>query len=195
MFTVFWQSILLGMVGVLFLRIGGRKSIALMTPAQVAIMITIGSILGSEVAGKGLAQSILATGTFIAFLALVEWVSMKWNNAELVIKGKSIPVISEGKILVHNLKSLRLTVDDLEKRMRLVGLSSFKDIKSGTIEDNGEFGYELMPHAQPVTKGELEELLKANFPFAVIPPGASQESIFEEVIQDGHTQEIPKHLS
>jgi len=85
MWTVFWHSVLLASVGTLIIRLGGRKSIAQMTTPQFAVLLTIGSILGSEVAGKGLAQSILSVATFVAFLVVTEWISLHWNRAETAL--------------------------------------------------------------------------------------------------------------
>ncbi|MED4344625.1 MULTISPECIES: DUF421 domain-containing protein [Heyndrickxia] len=160
MWTVFWHSLVLAVAGTIILRLGGRKSISQMTIPQLAILLALGTILGSEVSGKGLFESVLAAGTFVGFLVLTEWATLKWNIAESVIRGKSVRVIADGKILTDQLRSLRLTVDDLEKRLRIAGISRIEDVKTGTIEANGELGYELMDYARPVTLGDLEKLLK-----------------------------------
>jgi uncharacterized membrane protein YcaP (DUF421 family) len=62
-----------------------------------------------------------------------------------LLKGVSLPVISNWEVMIHNLKKLRMSVDDLEKRLRIAGISKIEDVKTGTIEVNGQFGYELMP--------------------------------------------------
>ena len=76
--------------------------------------------------------------------------------------------------------------------MRNMGIHSFfADVKTGTIEMNGEFGYELMRHAKPVTIGDLEKILK-------LPKETSkkqqQENIFTEVLERGHQKEVPPEL-
>ncbi|MNR61177.1 hypothetical protein D3C85_1828440 [compost metagenome] len=58
------------------------------------------------------------------------------------------------------LKKLRITVKQLEMRLRQLGVSDLADIKLGYIEINGELGYELQEAAKPVTKRDLELLLK-----------------------------------
>ncbi|MBP1931146.1 DUF421 domain-containing protein [Ammoniphilus resinae] len=194
MWTIFWQALLLAFVGTILVRLGGRKSVSQMTTAQLAVLLGLGTILGSEVAGKGLAKTILASATFIGFLALAEWISLRSNRAEGLIKGKAIPVIINGNLVVSNLKALRMSVDDLEKRLRMAGISRIEDVKSGTIEDNGELGYELMPHARPVTRGDLEKILKANFPQAIIPSETAKDNIFTEVNQGSHDYEVPEQL-
>ncbi|WP_217595831.1 DUF421 domain-containing protein [Cohnella sp. GbtcB17] len=194
MLTVFWQSLVLAFAGIFLLRLSGRKSISEMTIPQVGVLLTIGTILGSDVAGKGLLASLLAVFTFLAVLYLSEWITLKWNPAERALKGVAVPVIENGSLLTANMKKLRLSVDDLEKRLRLAGIASVRDVQYGTIETNGAFGYELMPHARPVTRRDLEEMLKANFPQLVVPAPAPQADIFAETVNPLNQPSAPKKL-
>jgi len=194
MWTVFWQTILLAALGTFIMRLGGRKSISQMTIPQITILLALGTVLGGEVSGQGMSKTILALITFVGFLIAVEWITLRWNRAETALKGESIPVISNGKLLVDNLKTLRISVDDLEKRLRMAGISRLEDVKTGTIEDNGELGYELMPHARPVTMGDLEKILKENFPQVSFPTPNNKDTIFEEVTTGSNTQDIPNQL-
>lgn len=194
MWDIVWHSLLLAFVGTVSVRLAGRKSISQMTTPQIAILLTIGAILGSEVGGKGMLHSIIATLVFIVFLVAAEWLTLKWDKAETALKGKAIPVISEGRMIEDNLRRLRISVDDLEKRLRIAGISSVADVKTGTIESNGEFGYELFLHAKPMTRGELENLLRANFPQIQIPGQPNKSSIFTEVVGKSEKVETPDYL-
>lgn len=194
MLTVFWHSLVLAVAGVLMLRLSGRKSISQMTIPQIGVLLTIGAILGSEVAGKGLAETLFAVFTFLAVLYLLEWISLKWNLAERVLKGAAVPVIENGNLLTANMKKLRLSVDDLEKRLRLDSIARVQDVRYGTIETNGELGYELMPHARPLTRGDLEEILKANFPQITIPSSSPQVDIFAETVNPQDQPPAPSKL-
>lgn len=194
MWTIFWSTILLACVGTLFLRISGRKSISQMTIPQVMILLALGTVLGSEVSGKGMTKTVLALGTFIVFLIAVEWITLRSNRMESLLKGSSVTVIHEGQLQVHNLRKLRMTVDDLEKRLRLAGISHFEDVKSGTIENNGEFGYELYPEAKPVTVKDMERMLQSYFSHLLVAPISEAESIFSEVQTGFHREKVPTKL-
>ncbi|MBT2656025.1 DUF421 domain-containing protein [Bacillus sp. ISL-18] len=194
MWTYFWEAILFASAGTLILRLGGRKSISQMTVPQLAIIISLGTILGGEVAGKGVANSILAAATFVGFLVVTEWISLRWNRVEKVLKGEAVPVISEGKLLLDNLRTLRISVDDLEKRLRMAGINRIEDVQAGTIENNGELGYSLMPNARPVTMGDLERILKANFSQNNIANSNNKDDIFNEVIIGENSKEVSNQL-
>ncbi|WP_433942863.1 DUF421 domain-containing protein [Paenibacillus sp. SN-8-1] len=196
MWTVFWNAVVLALAGTLFLRVAGRKSISEMTTPQVTILLMVGTVLGSEIGGKGLGASVFGTLILIAFLIGSEWLSLHSNRTEKLLKGFGTPVIAEGTMLTENMKKLRISVDDLEKRLRLLGISRIEDVKTGTIEDSGQFGYELFQHARPVTVGDLERILKANFPNIIIPSEISEEkeTIFSEVFKESGDPANPRYL-
>ncbi|MDQ0086863.1 uncharacterized membrane protein YcaP (DUF421 family) [Paenibacillus anaericanus] len=189
-----WDAILIASAGTLLLRIGGRKSISQMTTPQIAMVLIIGSVLGSDLAGNGVGHSILATGIFLAFLGAVEWVSLNWNFAERILKGRAVPIIADGKYLPENMKRLRMTTNDIEKRMRMVGIHSLEEVKSGTIENNGELGIELQPYAKHLTRGDLEELLKTYFPQVTLPERPHETSIFPDAGALSQSEEAPGQL-
>jgi len=164
-----------------------------MTIPQIKILLAVGTVLGSQVSDKGMMKTILALGTFISFLIVVEWVTLRSNRMESILKGKSVSVIQEGKLEINNLRRLRMSVDDLEKRLRMAGISHIEDVKSGTIENNGELGYELYPEAKPVTKRDMERMLKAYFPQPEML-SAGAESIFSEVQTGSHREVVPTQL-
>lgn len=56
MWTIFWSTIFLACMGTLFLRIAGRKSISQMTIPQIIILLSIGTVLGTQVSGKGMKE-------------------------------------------------------------------------------------------------------------------------------------------
>ncbi|WJH35201.1 hypothetical protein N6H14_03740 [Paenibacillus sp. CC-CFT747] len=115
MWTIIGSSLVLAVAGVILLRLAGRKSIAQMAPPQITILLMIGTVLGSEVGGKGVRYSLAAVAVFVAFLTGLEWLTVHWNRAETLLKGKAVTVIQEGRLLTRNLEILRISVDDLEK--------------------------------------------------------------------------------
>ena len=57
------------------------------------------------------------------------------------------------------MKKLRLTEAELFSRLRQKGINQITDIKKGTLEPNGELGYELMEAARPITVADMEFIL------------------------------------
>ena len=75
-----------------------------------------------------------------------------------------------------------MTEKQLEMRLRQKGISYVSDVKIGTIESDGEFGYELMPHVKPASREELFQYFHKEGSGISKP---KSENIFEKVVNTG----------
>ncbi|KAB7672124.1 DUF421 domain-containing protein [Bacillus sp. B1-b2] len=206
-----WKAILVVIAGTVLLRIAVRKTISQMTLAETVIMIGIGSLLIQPVAGKNIWTTILVGGVLVGTLLVMEFLQIKSNTFEKLITGKAKVVIDNGTLNETNLKKLRLTVDQLEMKLRQNSVSKISDVKWATLEPNEQLGFELKQAAQPVTKKDFEDFKQTII--NVIPSNSqlshineilnsinkkyeveSQEDIFAEVQNKVHKNVTPKHL-
>ncbi|MCF6409877.1 DUF421 domain-containing protein [Pseudalkalibacillus salsuginis] len=198
-----WKAVLIILFGTLLLRIAGRKSISQMTLAQTVIMVGIGSLLIQPVAGKNIWTTFLVGTILVLTLVVMEFIQLKFNPAEKLITGKSKIVIENGTLNESNLKKMRLTVDQLEMKLRQQNVTAIEDVKWATLEPNGQVGFMLKNVAQPVTKkefqqlkqdiGDLKRMLNPNT--AINQPQAQEnqtKDLFSEV--ENNTSPSPKHL-
>ncbi|WP_202080082.1 DUF421 domain-containing protein [Caldalkalibacillus salinus] len=169
-----WESIVLVLTGFILLRFAGRKSISQMTVATTVIMISIGSIIIQPIIEKSVLRTMGATAIFILILILVEYFEMKFNGLEKMLTGKSKVVIENGQLNVDTLRQLRLTVDKLEMQLRSKGITNLSQVKTVTIEANGQIGYELNDDEKPLTVGEFKKMLGAIQPMNASAGNAGQ---------------------
>lgn len=183
--------------GSILLRISGRKSISQMTIAQTIIMISIGSLIVQPIAGKSVRNTLITASVFIIFLITLEYLQIKFDFIETFMTGRSVHIIENGAIVKENLKKLRMTTDQLEMRLRQQGISKISDVKTATLEPNGQIGYELIRNARPVTIGDLEQMLGNLITKPNLEKQAKQEddgNIFVEVKQGAHIKNIDNTL-
>ena len=207
-FNLIWKAIIVVVGGTLLLRVAGRKSISQMTLAQVVIMVGIGSLLVQPIVGKNIWTTLVVGLTLVLTLLVMEYVQVKANPLEKFITGSSKVVIENGELQVDRLKKLRLTVDQLEMKLRQNSVTNIKDVAYATIEPNGQLGFELKQQKQPATKEDMNNLrlelmalkqqlsqLGTQSPnIANNSAPAMQEDIFSEVSQQGHTDDPPQQL-
>ncbi|UKJ83609.1 DUF421 domain-containing protein (plasmid) [Priestia megaterium] len=198
-----WQSVVLILSGILLLRIAGRKSIAQMTLAQTVVMISLGTIIIQPIVEKSMVKAIGGAAIFVLAIVVLEYLQLKSNAFEKFLTGKSKIVIKNGQLETKQLQKLRLTVDQLEMRLRNQGISNIQDVKTATMEPNGQLGYELQEDAKPLTVGDFKHLMQLYMP-AVSQPNTSSTNeknqpssnsssdIFQEINQN-HKQN-PKYL-
>lgn len=212
------KAFVLVSAGTLLLRISGKKSISELTIASTIVMFSLGEILAEPILSKSIWITIVAMAGFLATLALLEKLQLKWNRFERMLFGTPKVVVTEGRVVEHQLKKLRLSVDDLEMRLREASVSRIADVKTATMEANGHIAVDLMPHAKPVTMGDLERLLadlqrtlqggtggqqtaggnigsKLGGPPEGKPSPMSEDGdLFEEVRRNDAGQNVPKRL-
>ncbi|USK61932.1 DUF421 domain-containing protein [Peribacillus asahii] len=202
---------LIVLVGTVLLRIAGRKTISQMTLAETVIMIAIGSLLIQPVSGHNIWTTFLVGGILVGTLLVMELIQIKSDSFEKMITGKAKVVIENGTLNEKNLRKLRLSVDQLEMKLRQISVSKISDIKWATLEPNVQLGFELKEDAQPVTKKDFEDFKQAMI--NLIPSHSqlthineilnlinkqyeaeNQEDIFAEIQNKAHKNAPPKHL-
>ncbi|WP_423409424.1 DUF421 domain-containing protein [Heyndrickxia sp. MSNUG] len=196
-FTFIWQTFVMIMAGILLLRVAGRKSISQMTLAQTVVMISLGTIIVQPIVQRSMTKAIGGAAIFVATILILEYLELKFNFFEKFITGKSKVVIENGQLNVKTLKKLRLTVDQLEMRLRNQGISKMEDIKFATIEANGLLGYELKDDAKPLTAGEFKKVLNDYLPALIVSTERKKESVqpdFFEELGKSNKQNNPDYL-
>lgn len=155
-----WQTVITYIFGVLALRLAGRKSLSQMTAAETVVMIAVGTILIEPLVGKEMWKTFAAVIIVITTLYMLESLQIRWRFLERLFSGTSIVVIEHGQIKLDNLKKIRLTVHQLEMHLRQSSVATIEEVEYATIEPNGQLGYTLKESAQPVTKSDIEMVIK-----------------------------------
>jgi uncharacterized membrane protein YcaP (DUF421 family) len=157
------DAVMMILVGIIALRLAGRKSLSQMTISQAVIMIAIGSILVEPVKEEGVVVTVLTIFLFVLVLYFLEVLSLEFPFFERLIIGKSKIVIEKGKINYKNIKKLRMTEDQLDMILRQNKVGEISHVQIATLEANGQFGYELIEEARPLTIGEFKRLTGSFF--------------------------------
>lgn len=132
-----------------------------MTLAQTVVMISIGTIIVQPIVEKSTMKAVTSAFIFVVTVILLEYFQLKSNTFEKFITGKSKVVIEDGRLNIENLTKLRLTVDQLEMRLRNQGISKIADVKTATLEPNGQLGYELKDEAKPLTVRDFHKIMQS----------------------------------
>lgn len=206
-FNFIWQAMLIVVVGTFLLRLAGRKTISRMTLAEAVLMISLGTLIIQPVTSKSVWVSFMVGAVLVTTLLLMEYGQLKSDKLEKLITGKSRMVIENGKLNEKELKKLRLTVDQLEMKLRQKHITSINNVQWATLEPNGNLGFTLKKEAQPATKKDIQQLQES---INLLMTNQNQlqqlekqlheknqvnkENIFTEVKNKEHTNPPSEHL-
>ena len=84
---------------------------------------------------------------------------MKFNFIERIFTKKAVVVVEDGHLQIDVLKKNRMSIDQLEIQLRAMGISNYEEMKTVTIETNGQIGYEYKDMYKPITKFEMLQIL------------------------------------
>ncbi|MDR4947357.1 DUF421 domain-containing protein [Neobacillus cucumis] len=160
--TFLGEAVGLLFVSTLLLRIAGKKSMAKMTSLEVVIILAVGTTMGHAIKENKFWQIIVILTVFILYLISVQYLQMKFKIIARYLTGNATVVIRDGQIIDNNLKKLRMTTNQLEMKLRQKGIVYLSNVKTATIESDGELGFELIEEAQPITRQELLKIMNAN---------------------------------
>ncbi|MCC3371527.1 DUF421 domain-containing protein [Cohnella sp. REN36] len=185
------DALIILFVGFCLMRVVGKKTVGEMTGLEIVTLLAIASNISHAVAGNGLWKTIMVLCVFVGLLVAVQYLSLKFDWVERCFLGKATLVVQDGKMIMANLKKLRLTVDQLEARLREKGISRVEDLRTVTMEISGQLGYEWKEHAKPVTIGDLEKILAPLHPASPGKPDPNG-NLFDEVAAQKHRKRIPR---
>ncbi|WP_018130784.1 DUF421 domain-containing protein [Effusibacillus pohliae] len=178
-----WEAVILMCASMVLLRIAGKKSVSQMTTIERITLLAIGTTMGHAIHESELWQTVVVLAVFVAVLIFFQFIQFRFNFLERILIGNATLVIHNGRVITQNLSKLRMTQNQLEMRLRQKGISCISDVKTATIEANGELGYELMEHAKPLTRSDLNQLQMQALPNQQASNPKNEKNIFEEIVR------------
>ncbi len=168
------RPIILFIMAVALIRCTGRRSISQMTIAQTVLMISIGAIIVEPFADKDIIKTVIASVIFVILLIIFEWCSFYFKGFKKMAVGECIVIIRNGEFDEVALKKMRITKEEVLSRIRQEGISKLSYIEEGTLETNGEFGFQLTREAEPVRMEDMIYILNQ-----VLSEEAKQKAIVQ----------------
>ena len=126
-------------VGLLLLRLSGLRTFSRYAPIDTIVTIVIGSNLSRAMTGSAPFVPTLAASLVLVLLhrALAS-AALHVPQLGRLLKGAPRPLIVEGDLLHASLRKEAITQEDLHEALRLKGLHDFGQIRTATLERNGQ---------------------------------------------------------
>lgn len=141
------------------LRIAGKRRLASLSPADLIIIIALGSAVGDVLIYPpdivSLEIAMLAVATIIVLQIIISKAVEKHPKIAYIVEGKRTLLIEDGKILERNLDDEDVSHDDLEEMLAERGVDNPSEVHKAYLERSGEVSIILKP-----VKGQSRQLLR-----------------------------------
>jgi uncharacterized membrane protein YcaP (DUF421 family) len=124
-------------------RIVGRRELSTLEPFDLILLVTIGDLVQQGVTQNdfSLTGMFLAVGTFALLTVFFSYLPWRFQVLRPVLEGQPIILIDDGKVVEKNLKTQRLTHEEIAAAARVQNVSSLDEIRWAVLETNGQISF------------------------------------------------------
>lgn len=157
MFDVVVRGIITYLFTLLLTRLMGRKLISQMTFFDFVVGVSMGSMAANLSIGKN--NSIInATSSLITFTILtilVGYANIKSIRVRKIVNSEPIILIDKGNIVVNNMKRARITIDQLNMKLRENNFFYLSDVEFALLENDGKLSVLPKSNKAPLTPSDM----------------------------------------
>jgi uncharacterized membrane protein YcaP (DUF421 family) len=125
---------------VFVLRVMGRRELSSLAPADLVLIVVLGDLIQNGVTQSDLSMTgvTIAVSTFVVLTVLSSYLTYRSPRARSIIQGEPLIVVQDGKPVRHNMRSERLTLDDVMEEARANEIENLDEIKFAVLEPGGK---------------------------------------------------------
>jgi uncharacterized membrane protein YcaP (DUF421 family) len=134
------RSLIVLFASLIMLRIADRRFLAKLSAFDAILGFALASVLARAVNGSSAFFPTIG-GCFVLVVVhrILAIIAFHWHAFSVLIKGKELILVQEGRINPRNLAKAKISSDDLLEEARTNGLvDSVADIRKATMERSGQ---------------------------------------------------------
>jgi len=137
------RGIIVFVATLVMVRISSKRSLAEKTAFDAALIIIIASVLSRAINGSAPFVPTLVVGFVLVFLhRLLALGAYASHTFGILVKGKPVVIVENGRIDQRNMRANQITEHDLEEDMRLdAEIDDLAKIKIARVERSGDISF------------------------------------------------------
>jgi uncharacterized membrane protein YcaP (DUF421 family) len=124
-------------------RTVGRRELSSMEPFDLILLVVMGDLVQQGVTQSD--YSLTGATTVIVTLALLTmataYLSFRVRRLRPVLEGEPIVLVADGRILEHNLRRERMTIDEVKAEARQAQIGSLDEVRFAVLETSGRISF------------------------------------------------------
>ena len=159
---------------VFIIRIMGKRQLGEMEPAEFVVSLLIADLAAGPMQDTSmpLINAVVPIIMVLSLELLISALSYHYVGVRRLFCGKPVILMENGKILPQNLKSTRVTPDELSEHLREKGVVDLSTVKYAILETNGQISVLIDPQYEPAIAKDLAVATSPlTLPFTIICNG------------------------
>jgi uncharacterized membrane protein YcaP (DUF421 family) len=128
---------------VFVLRVMGRRELTSLSAADLVLLVVLGDLVQNGVTQSDMSMTgvTIAITTFALLSIGFSYLVFKSRRARKILQGEPLIIVQDGKPIERNMRSERLTTEDVMEAARASEIESIDEIKWGVLEAGGKFTF------------------------------------------------------
>jgi uncharacterized membrane protein YcaP (DUF421 family) len=124
-------------------RAVGRRELSTLQPFDLILLIVIGDLIQQGVTQNDFSVTggMLAVGTVAAMTVLFSWLAFRFPRVQPVLEGDPVILVERGRTIDRNLRTNRITREELAAQARLQQIAHLDDIDWAVLETSGNISF------------------------------------------------------
>ena len=158
MINIFIRVIILYILVLIVMRLMGKREIGQLQPFELVVSIMIADLatIPMEDIGIPIINGVIPILALLIMHILISILNMKSMKIREILCGKPRILIYRGKIDEKALKKERLTLTELQERLRVASIINIGDVEYAILETSGQITVIQKPDKRNVTPKDLE---------------------------------------
>ena len=175
--TIFLYLVLIGVI-----RLMGKRQIGEMEPAEFVVTMLVANLAAIPMQDGGipLYSGLVPILTVLGVELLLSGMCLRWVRFRQLLCGKPVILIDNGIILRDNLRSTRVTLDELTELLRQKEILRPETVQFAILETNGNLSVFPYPAHKPAAARDVGiEPKPERLPYTIISDGV----LYDENLQ------------
>ena len=153
MLATFIRSIIIYIIVLIVMRLMGKREIGQMQPFELAISIMIADLASIPMTDIGIpiSNGIIPILGLLVMHLVISVLNIKSSKIRELICGKPTILIYRGKIDEEKMKKERLTLNELEEKLRSNNVMNLGDVEYAVLETSGDISVIQKPNKRNTT--------------------------------------------
>lgn len=181
------RTILLYLVLIFVIRMMGKRQVGEMEPAEFVVTMLVANLASIPMQDGAipLFSGLVPILTVLGMELVISWLTVKSVAMRKLFCGKPVILVENGRICEDNLRSTRITMDELTGHLRQKDVLMISDVQYAILETNGELSVFPFPEKMPASAADAGIRVKAQkLPVTVISDGILLEENLKALGKD-----------
>ena len=168
------RTIVLYLVLIAVIRMMGKRQIGEMEPSEFVVTMLVANLASIPMQDGGipLYSGLVPILTVLGVELILSALSMRSVKLRRLLCGKPVILIENGKILQSNLRSTRVTLDELTELLRGKDVLSPDTVQYAILETNGNLSVFPFPQQRPASAKDAKIIPAEQYlPYTIIADG------------------------